>query len=125
VTGMRQVLVVEDDFDIRESLMGFLEDHGYQPIGAAHGQEALQKLGGPDLRPCMILLDLMMPIMDGRAFRERQLQQPGLSQIPVVIISASAEGEQTARELNMAAHFPKPLNLKALLQVVRDLCPAG
>jgi CheY-like chemotaxis protein len=123
VTVAHQVLVVEDDVDIRESLMDFLEDHGYKPVGAAHGQEALRKLATPDLRPCMILLDLMMPVMDGRTFRERQLEQPGLSNIPVVIISASREAEQTARDLKMAGHFPKPLNLQALLQLVRDLCP--
>ena len=117
-----QVLVVEDDVDIRQSLMDFLEDHGYQPVGAVHGQEALQKLGGADLRPCLIILDLMMPVMDGRTFREQQLLRPGLSQIPVLIMSASQQVEQTARELGTVGHLPKPLNLPALLEVVRDLC---
>ena len=117
-----QVLVVEDDVDIRECLMDFLADNGYEPVGAVHGQEALQKLGGADVRPCMILLDLMMPVMDGRTFREHQLQQPGLSQIPVVIVSASREAEQTAKDLNTAGHLPKPLNLKTLLQILRNLC---
>ena len=121
-TDTHQVLVVEDDFDIRESLMDFLEDHGYQPVGAIHGREALQKLGGADLRPCLIILDLMMPVMDGRMFREQQLQQPGLSEIPVLIISASKDAEWTARELHTAGHLPKPVNLKALLRVVRDHC---
>ena len=64
----------------------------------------------------------MMPVMDGRAFREQQLLQPGLSAIPVVIISASSEAAQTAKDLKMAGHFPKPLDLKALLQVVREHC---
>jgi CheY-like chemotaxis protein len=117
-----QVLVIEDDIDIRESLMDFLEDNGYATVGAVHGQEALQKLGGSDLRPCMILLDLMMPVMDGRTFREQQLQQPGLSEIPVIIVSASKEAEQTAKDLHTAGHLPKPLDLKELLQIVRNHC---
>jgi CheY-like chemotaxis protein len=121
-TDVHQVLVVDDDFDIREGLMDFLEDHGYQPVGAIHGQEALQKLGGADLRPCLIILDLMMPVMDGRTFREQQLQRPGLSEIPVLILSASKDAERTAEELHTAGHLPKPVNLKVLLQVVRDHC---
>jgi CheY-like chemotaxis protein len=122
VTAAHQVLVVEDDVDIREGLMDFLEDHGYQPIGAVHGQEALNKLCGPDLRPCLIILDLMMPVMDGRTFREQQLREPALSKIPVVIVSASREAAQTAKDLHTAAHLPKPLNLQALLRVVRNHC---
>jgi CheY-like chemotaxis protein len=122
VNTAHQVLVVEDDVDIREGLMDFLEDHGYHAIGAVHGQEALQKLSEPDFHPRMIILDLMMPVMDGRTFRERQLEYPRLAAIPVVVISASREAEQTARELNMAGHFPKPLNLDGLLQAVRKHC---
>ena len=121
-TAAHQVLVIEDDFDIRESLMDFLEDHGYQPVGAIHGQEALQKLGGADLRPCLIILDLMMPVMDGRTFREQQMQRPGLCEIPVLIISASKDAERAARELHTAGHLSKPVNLQRLLQVVRDHC---
>jgi len=119
---VHQVLVIEDDVDIRESLMDFLEDHGYQPVGAGHGQEALQKLGGADLRPCLIILDLMMPVMDGRTFRQQQLMRPGLSEIPVLIMSASREVEKTAKELGTVGHLPKPLDLPTLLEVVRDHC---
>ena len=116
-----QILVIEDDFDIREGLLDFLQDHGYQPVGAIHGQEALHKLGGADLRPCLIILDLMMPVMDGRMFREQQLQRPGLSEIPVLIISAAKDAERTAKEL-CTGHLTKPVNLKVLLQVVRQHC---
>jgi two-component system, OmpR family, response regulator CpxR len=117
-----KVLVVEDDIDIRESLMGFLEDNGYETVGAVHGQDALQKLGGTGERPCMILLDLMMPVMDGRTFLEQQLQQPALSQIPVLIVSASRDAEQTAKDMHTAGHLAKPLNLKQLLAIVRSHC---
>jgi CheY-like chemotaxis protein len=117
-----QVMVVEDDVDIREGLMDFLEDNGYQPVGALNGDEALRMLGGAAVRPCMILLDLMMPVMDGRTFREQQLRQPGLADIPVLIVSASKEAEQTAKDQGTAGHMAKPLDLKELLRVVRDHC---
>ncbi len=69
---------------IRESIVEFLDDNGYEAVGASDGREALQKLGASsDAPPCLILLDLMMPVMDGRTFRERQLQLPELAAIPV------------------------------------------
>jgi DNA-binding response OmpR family regulator len=118
-----QVLVVDDDEDIRESLMEFLADRGYEPLGAGDGREALDKLRSPGVRPCVIILDLMMPIMDGRMFREEQLRSADLSSIPVVIVSALKDTADVARSLNVPNHLPKPLNLDALLQVVRQHCP--
>jgi DNA-binding response OmpR family regulator len=115
-----QVLVVDDDQDIRESLMDFLQDHGYQPLGATHGRDALEKLGKSTERPCLIILDLMMPIMDGKTFREQQLRDPELSRIPVVVISAYRDVAVTG--LQVTSHIPKPLNLTALLDVVRAHC---
>jgi CheY-like chemotaxis protein len=61
-----RVLVVEDDLEIRESMMEILEEHGYEPVGAENGLEALDKLRSSGPLPCLILLDLMMPRMDGR-----------------------------------------------------------
>ena len=116
-----QVLVVEDDRDIRESVMDFLQDHGYEPFGASNGQEALEKLRA-DLQPCLIILDLMMPVMDGRTFRQEQLRASELSAIPVVVISAFSDSATTARDLKVDRHVPKPLNLTALLDAVRDHC---
>jgi DNA-binding response OmpR family regulator len=119
----RQVLVVDDDDDIRESLMDFLEDHGYQPVGAGDGRQALEKLGAPDVRPFLIILDLMMPVMDGKMFREEQLRDAALSAIPVVIVSALRDSADLAKELNVPSHIPKPLNLRALLAVIQKHCP--
>src|ERR1022692_5028349 len=82
------VLIVEDDEDIRESLQDFLQDHNYQTIGAVNGRDALKRLAASDLRPCAIILDLMMPVMDGRAFREEQLRSPALAEIPTILILA-------------------------------------
>jgi CheY-like chemotaxis protein len=115
-----EVLVVDDDQDIRESLMDFLQDHGYTPVGAEHGLDALAKLGSSLQRPCLIILDLMMPVMDGRSFRAAQLRDPELSQIPVVVISA--QGGASTKELQVRDHLPKPLNLSALLAVLRTHC---
>jgi len=78
-----RVLVVEDEEMIRDSVIEFLDDQGFEAFGASDGKEALDKLTNGEQLPCLILLDLMMPIMDGRAFREKQLQNPALAEIPV------------------------------------------
>jgi CheY-like chemotaxis protein len=118
----RRVLVVDDDDDIRESLMEFLEEHGFDPLGARDGVDAFDKLGTSDPQPCLIILDLMMPKMDGRTFRHKQLERAAVAEIPVVVISAYRDVEQNARDLQAVNWLPKPLNLPALLQVVREAC---
>jgi DNA-binding response OmpR family regulator len=115
-------MIVDDDADIRESLMEFLEDHGFETIGARDGQEALDTLGVADPPPCLIILDLMMPKMDGRTFREKQLEHSTLAGIPVIVISAYRDVSGTSREMKAAAWIPKPLNLAALLRAIHDRC---
>jgi CheY-like chemotaxis protein len=119
-----RVMIVEDDREIRESLVDVLEDHGYRAISAIHGRDALDKLAAEDDPPCVIVLDLMMPVMDGATFREEQLRDPLLKEVPIVIISAYQDEHQT-RMLHPAAHLRKPLRVKDLLQVVRDACGEG
>jgi CheY-like chemotaxis protein len=121
MTAKNSVLVVEDDEAIRESLVEFLEDHGYHPMEAHHGQEALQLLAGAAERPGLIVLDLMMPIMDGHAFREEQLRDPELSKIPVVVISAYRDVDDRAVALNLP-HIKKPLDMRELLRMVERHC---
>ena len=116
------VLVVDDNEDIRESLMGFLEDHGFSATGATDGRDALTKLGACQAPPCLIILDLMMPNMDGRAFREAQMRDPGLAGIPVVVVSAYKDIPTLVEGLDVKGHLPKPLDLDALLDVVREHC---
>ena len=101
----RCVLVVEDDDGIRESLVELLSDHGYEAVGAAHGRDALAKLGALDPRPSVIVLDLMMPIMDGRSFREEQLRHPTLRSIPVIVISAYKDVSYDVQDLQAAAYL--------------------
>jgi CheY-like chemotaxis protein len=119
-----RVLVVEDDLEIRESLIEILEDQGYEAVGAGNGLEALDRLrDGP--QPCLIFLDLMMPRMDGRAFRQEQLRSPELASIPVVVISAFRDVNHIAQELQAADLLKKPFKLQELVSVMRRHCPAG
>ena len=125
MTAAHRILVVDDEPMIRDSLVEFLEDHGYEAVGAGDGREALSMLSGTSHRPSLILLDLMMPFMDGRAFREEQLADPELSAIPVIVFSAYRDLERTAGELQAVAHLPKPLKLADLLRLVQQYCSGG
>jgi CheY-like chemotaxis protein len=116
------VMVVEDDLDIRESLVDSLEDDGHAVIPAINGRDALDKLRNTVVRPCLILLDVMMPVMDGRTFRELQLKMPELSGIPVVLISAYQTIEDLARELQAVGYLKKPLKLSDLRSFTDRFC---
>lgn len=118
------VLVVEDDPTIREVLVEVLGEHGYAAVGASNGREALDALASTSDRPCVILLDLMMPIMDGRSFREEQLQVPELCTIPVIVISAHLDHAVTS-DLHAAAYLRKPVRLNEVLQSVKAYCDPG
>jgi CheY-like chemotaxis protein len=119
---MHRVLVVDDDTEIRETIIEVLEEAGYEAVGASDGVQALEQLRDPADRWCVVLLDMMMPIMDGRAFRAEQLQDPGISPIPVVIVSAISDVAQAAEELQVAAHITKPLTLAELVRTVNRFC---
>jgi CheY-like chemotaxis protein len=117
------VLVVEDDPDQREAIVLALESEGYTVVTAGTGVEALEVLDA-GAKPCMILLDLMMPEMDGVQFRSEQLKSPSLAHIPVVVVSAF--GQQTrAKYLQVADYLRKPLELGQLLTVVERVTQHG
>ena len=113
-----RIFVVEDEEMIRDSIVEFLDEHGYEAVGADDGEDALEKLALSELHPCLILLDLMMPMMDGRSFREEQLRKPEIADIPVVLFSAYRDLTKIAADLHAAAYLAKPLKLA-------DLLPAG
>ncbi len=113
------VLVVDDEDDIRECLMGYLEDEGFKPLGAANGKRALELLADPEVRPFVIVLDLMMPVMDGRTFRQEQLQAAAIADIPVVLISAYADLTETADELGIDRYLQKPFDPNGFLALIR------
>lgn len=116
------VMIVEDDLDVRESIAEVLEDHAYVPLTAANGREAIDQLRGRNDRPCVILLDIMMPEMDGRQFRAVQRQDPELMKIPVVVLTAHANIHETTQELGAEACLKKPVQLQALLDLVDRFC---
>lgn len=104
----RPVLIVDDDEDNRRFMAELLSREGYAVASASNGQEALKIL--PKWRPFVILLDLEMPVMDGRAFRQRQLRlTPPLSSIPVIVCSGSDEAQRITPELEPFATLSKPL----------------
>jgi CheY-like chemotaxis protein len=114
---MPKVLVVDDDDDTRVMFKSLLEMHGYVVAVARHGREALELLRGE--RPCAILLDLMMPVMDGFEFRRRQLEYPApIASIPVICVSAVAS---QARSLGIPC-LSKPVDLGELLDTVQAYC---
>lgn len=115
------ILVVEDSVEVRRSLEWLLRAHGYAVVTAVHGADALRKLHA-GLRPCLILLDLQMPEMDGFEFRQLQLQEPRLATIPVVVCSAIRDPDAAAKQLKAAAYVEKPVDLDALLAVVAAHC---
>jgi CheY-like chemotaxis protein len=119
-----QILIVDDDLDIRETLCELLEAEGYRCAGAANGQEALEYLRQRP-SPGLILLDLMMPVMDGFDFRSAQLATESWRQIPVIVVSASGRSKQAALDMAVADYLEKPIDVALLLQKVRSLCGLG
>lgn len=118
--GRYDILVVDDDVDIRDTLRELLELEGYTSIGAANGQEALEQLRRHPVS--VILLDLMMPVMDGFEFRKQQLGDTALSGIPIIVVSAGGKCERSAQQLGAQGCARKPLNVPQLLELIRVAC---
>ena len=116
---MPSILVVEDDEGAREALSDILRDEGFRVETAGNGLEALEYLERAP-PPCMILLDLVMPVMDGWEFRQRQLRHEGLAPIPVVVLTATAgEGPEAVSASDV---LRKPVDFDALLARVELHC---
>ncbi len=112
------VLLVEDDDDIRASIGDVLREEGFEVVGAADGNDALRYLRTAAEPPKLILLDLMMPVMDGWAFRAAQLADERLAKIPVVILSAVTDAQRHAAQLHVDDILVKPLEVPLLLDAV-------
>jgi CheY-like chemotaxis protein len=112
------VLLVEDDEDIRLSVTEILSEEGFTVVGAVDGGDALRYLRASAEPPRLILLDLMMPVMDGWAFRAAQLADPRLAKIPVVILSAATDVRRHAAQLHVNDYLVKPLDVPLLLNAV-------
>ena len=118
------VLVVEDDPELLLSLSEVIESEGYNVACARHGLEALGRLRG-GVRPSVILLDLMMPIMNGWQFRYEQRQDSDLSKIPVVVVSAKSDSQQHAAWLEADGYISKPIDLDLLFTILSRYCDGG
>jgi CheY-like chemotaxis protein len=113
------VLVVEDDADVREAMVQVLLAAGHEAVPAGDGQDALAQLDG-GLEPCIILLDLMMPRMDGWAFIEHHRRRE--RRTPIIVVSAYGSQEQV-RSSGVIAYMRKPVDIDALLAMVDEHCP--
>ena len=115
--SLKTILIVEDDISIREVLQESLESEGFLIVQAENGKVGLEKLNEIP-RPSVILLDMMMPIMDGREFLDRVRKDQTLKTIPIIVISANASPAQ-ARGAN--AFIPKPIDFDYLLTTIKRL----
>ena len=111
------ILLIEDDPEIRSALVSLLGDCGYAVASAGDGREALEHLRA-GARPDLLLLDVMMPVMDGVAFRAAQLADPELSDIPVIVLTAAGRPYEYVRSLRAAAALAKPFDLADLTAAI-------
>lgn len=115
------ILIVEDDADIRDTLAEILEYEGFDVVPAASGQEALERLR-TGLQPGLILLDLMMPGIDGWGMAGRFRQMPKLSGVPVLVLSGVHDIEQQAASLRVEGCLTKPVEVERLLELIHRFC---
>ena len=109
--------MVDDDEDIRTTIQQILEEEGYRVLAAPNGEEALRLLAAHPA-PRLILLDLMMPVMDGARFKARLTAAPRLGAVPVVIISAGGGLAHKASLMKAAGYLAKPIDLRTLMGTV-------
>lgn len=114
----KTLLLVEDDPDIRTTLKEVLELEGYSVLSAANGKEAYDLLKTSP-KPCLILLDLMMPVMNGWEFLEAQQSHAKIANVPVIVVSAAGDKAKSAK-----AHgfIKKPIEVDGLLEMIERFC---
>ena len=115
------ILIIEDDTEIREALTDILEFEGYEVMSVKNGQEGMNYLNQSP-RPALILLDFMMPVMNGWQFRNAQKQDPLLADIPVVVLSADNAIDKKAQQVEANGFLKKPIELDHLLDMIKQYC---
>lgn len=113
------VLVVDDDSAVRRMILLFLRSHGYETDAAKDGAEALALMR--QRRPCLVLLDISMPMMDGWEFRKHQLEDAALADIPVVCITGIVHPEDVERILGIPC-LRKPVDFPSLIRALEKFC---
>ena len=116
-----KIMVVEDDKDIRRNMKRLLESEGYTVDVAENGQVAIDNLAASQDLPNLIILDLMMPVMDGFEFREAQGRNTRLANIPVIIMTADGHTEEKMLRVGAKAALRKPADVNAILHVVKRI----
>ena len=116
---MQPVLVVDDDPHIRTLICRLLGTHGFTTVVAVNGQDALEHMR--EEKPCVVILDLQMPVVDGTEFRRRQLADPELADVPVICVTGHYAGTEALRSTGVQC-FSKPLAFPVLLQAVHSIC---
>jgi CheY-like chemotaxis protein len=114
----KTIMVVDDDAEVREAVSELLENHGYAVIPASNGREALDELKIRSLKPAMILLDVMMPVMDGQTFCAEQQSDPELKDIPVVVFTAFGAALESMKDVDAMPRLDKPVRAEQLLDSV-------
>jgi len=117
------ILLIEDDPDVSDALSEVLRDERYGVVVVKNGFEGLEYLRSHE-PPSIILLDLMMPVMDGYQFRAQQRREPAMADIPIIVISAGTMGQQV-EGMAATAVLKKPLNLDVLLTAIQQHCQSG
>ncbi|HEX5938970.1 MAG TPA: response regulator [Dehalococcoidia bacterium] len=115
--GALTVLVVEDDERIQRLVELVLRGEGYCVLQASDGRRALELLDRE--KPDLVILDLMLPLLDGWTLREKMRQQPATAEIPVILMSAVRNLRETARQLQVADYLSKPFEIDDLVRSVR------
>jgi CheY-like chemotaxis protein len=115
------ILLVEDDDSLGAILTAVLQDQGYTVVRASNGQEALNHLH-TERPPHLILLNLVMPVMNGWQFREQLRKVPELADIPVIVLSGVRKLDKQAASIGVTDSFTKPYNLKAVIDTIQHYC---
>ncbi len=116
------VLYVDDDEDLCDVVTESLEDAGYAVSTAANGAAAMRLLQAATDLPCLIFLDLMMPVMDGEQFLQEKCRDPRLSEVPVILVTADGHATAKATALGVHGGLRKPVQLDDLLSTVARYC---
>jgi CheY-like chemotaxis protein len=116
------VLIAEDEPDLRATLVDFVASEGYRVAEVAHGQAALEWLRAHP-PPALVIVDLAMPVLNGLRFREEQLADPGLADIPTIALTASRTTHARLARSRFDDVLHKPIDVQALLAVLSRHVP--
>lgn len=119
-TEPKTVLLIDDDADVRESLAELITEHGFKALTAKDGEEGIRI--ALEVRPGLIFLDLMMPVMSGWDVRPAMKRIPELADTPVVVLSGVDDVHHQVTYLDVDGYLRKPVDVKILLEVVKGYC---